>query len=83
MQVPVALNLPLMRKLCCEDILAKTFKGLPGELLEEYKEAMGITVVMGDSAVSMEFQVAFLLICGMIALGIAAAVSMRRRAAER
>ena len=81
--LPILHGTSLMRKLCCEDILAKTFHGLPEELLEGYEEAMGITAVMGDSAVSMEFQVAFLLICGMIALGIAAAVSMRRRAAER
>lgn len=81
--LPILHGTSLMRKLCCEDILATTFSGLPEELLEEYQEAMGITVVMGDSVVSDEFQVAFLLICGIIALGIAATVSMRRKAAER
>lgn len=77
--LPILHGTSLMRKLCCENILEKTFSGLPGEVLEGYKEAMGITVTVGDSPVSDEFQVAFLLICGMIALGVAAAVSMRRR----
>lgn len=69
--LPILHGTSLMRKLCCEDILAKTFSGLPGELIDGYSEAMGITIVMGDSYATNEFQVAFLLICGIIALGIA------------
>lgn len=69
--LPILHGTSLMRKLCCEDILAKTFSGLPGELIDGYSEAMGITIAMGDSYATNEFQVAFLLICGIIALGIA------------
>lgn len=77
--LPILHGTSLMRKLCCGDMLEKTFSGLPGELVEGYSEAMGITITMGDSTVSDEFQVAFLLICGIIALGIATIVAVRHR----
>lgn len=80
--LPILHGTSLMRKLCCEDILAKTFSGLPGELIDGYSEAMGITIAMGDSYATNEFQVAFLLICGIIALGIAV-LGRQKSKAER
>lgn len=77
--LPVLHGTSLMRKLCCNDMVEKTFDGLPEELIAGYKEAMGITVVMGDETVSSGFQVGFLMICGMIALGLIMIVGKGRR----
>ncbi len=77
--LPILHGTSLMRKLCCQDILAKTFDGLPDELIAEYKKAMGITVAMGDETVSSGFQIGFLIICGIIALGIIIILANKRR----
>ncbi len=71
--LPVLHGTSLMRKVMCEEILEETFAGLHPEVLSGYREAMGIDVFMNGNAVSDEFQLLFLGICGMIALVVIAA----------
>lgn len=42
--LPVLHGGALMRQVCCRDILAKTFAGVPAEVIDVYKERMGITI---------------------------------------
>lgn len=76
--IPVLHGTSLMRQICCESILEQTFAGMPAEVMAEYEEAMGITVVMNETVLSSNFQAVFLLICGIIALGLMIAVTQRR-----
>lgn len=57
----------LMRKVCCEDILTATFQGVPTEVIDIYKEQMGITISIKNVTVSSAFQIAFMVGCGIIA----------------
>lgn len=56
-----------MREVCCEEALKKTFSGLPGQVMSEYKEYMGIKVKMGEALASSSFQVLFLAGCAILA----------------
>ena len=72
-----------MRELLTKDILAKTFVGYPEELISGYKEAMGITIMHEGEIVSLTFQVAFLVISGIIFIGIAALLQSKRNVMSR
>lgn len=76
--LPVLHGTSLMRKVCCESILAKTFEGVPTEVLDVYKEQMGITIVMKNITVSSVFQLLFMIGCGVAAL-IAAFIAARHK----
>ncbi len=76
--IPILHGTSLMRKVCCEDILNVTFDGLPNQVIDEYKEFMGITVVMRDQVVSSAFSIFFMTGCGVAAL-LAIAVIARKR----
>lgn len=76
--LPVLHGTSLMRKVMCEEILEETFAGLHPEVLSGYREAMGIDVFMNGNAVSDEFQLLFLGICGMIALVVIAAMAGKK-----
>lgn len=66
--MPVLHATALMRKIFCRDYLDLIFGDMPTEVMTTYQEHMGINVVMGDNIVSSNFQILFMLICGMIAL---------------
>ncbi len=72
-----------MRKAFTGEILAKTFAGCPEELITGYKEYMGITVVSDGKVISTTFQIAFLLISGIIFIGIAGALQSKRNVMSR
>lgn len=76
--MPILHGASLMRTVCCEAALKQTFADLPGQVLTEYQEYMGIQVKMGENTASAAFQVLFLVGCGIMAF-IAIAVVQRRR----
>ncbi len=65
--IPILHGASLMREVCCEEALKKTFSGLPGQVMSEYKEYMGIKVKMGEALASSSFQVLFLAGCAILA----------------
>ncbi len=67
--LPILHGTSLMRKLCCQGMLDKTFDGMPDQLITEYQNAMGITVEIGDKVVGAGFQVFFMIACGIAAFG--------------
>ena len=81
--LPVLHGASLMRKICCESILNKTFEGMPAEVFPEYKEAMGITVSLKDSLVSSPQQILFILAFGVIALIVIAIVHKLQKGTDR
>ena len=81
--IPILHGTALMRSVCCSDALQTAFAGAPEEMFTIYQEHMGITVVMQDKIVSSGFQVSFLLICGMIALGVTAILLKSKNISDR
>ena len=80
---PILHGTALMRKTCCEEILAQTFAGTPEELVTSYREHMGIDIVMGGSIIKGRMEIAILLGFGAVVLGVMFLVISTRRIKER
>lgn len=76
--IPILHGASLLREVCCDSALTRTFEGLPAQVLPEYKEYMGIQVKIGEHLASPAFQVLFLTGCGILAFIIIVAVQKRR-----
>lgn len=81
--IPVLHATSLMRKVCCEEAILKTFEGMPEEFLTEYKEIMGITVNMGEKIVADEMQILFLVLCGAAALFVSVRIGKKKGISDR
>ncbi len=81
--IPILHGTSLMRKVCCEEMLQTTFADMPAELIAEYKEQMGITVVMQERLVESRFQILFLVVCGMLALAVSTLIVKRKNISDR
>lgn len=60
----------LLRDIFCEQSLTSCFSHLDPTLLNGYQEAMGIRITWQDHFLSNDSQVCFLLVCGIMMLGI-------------
>lgn len=80
---PLMHGCSFLRDAFTRQIIADTFTNCPQELISEYKEAMGITVLFNDQVVSAGFKVAFLVISGIIFIGIAAVLQRKRNVMSR
>ena len=76
--IPILHGTSLMRRVCCADMLEKTFTGVPQEVVDVYNEHMGITVVMNDKVVTTGAQLLFMVGCGCVAFLLTLFVSKRR-----
>lgn len=81
--LPVLHGTSLMRKVCCESILTKTFDGVPLEVIDIYKQEMGITISINNTTVSTSFQLSFMVICGVTALIAALIVAKHKHINDR
>jgi multidrug/hemolysin transport system permease protein len=81
--IPLLHGCSLMRDIFTEQALQVTFKNSPAELLNGYKEYMGMTIYMGDNLVNNEIKVAFLLISGIILITISILLQKRRNTVKR
>ncbi|MGF7141600.1 multidrug/hemolysin transport system permease protein [Anaerotaenia torta] len=81
--LPLLHGCSIMRRVFTGAILDKTFAGCPEELITGYKEYMGITVVLGGEVLSATFQMAFLLISGIIFISIAGILQRKRNVMSR
>ncbi len=77
--LPVLHGAAMMRKVCTQEALSRTFAGLPEEASEAFREAMGITFSIGERQVSAAEQVVFLLFYAIMAVGIAGILSRGRK----
>lgn len=81
--IPILHGISLMRRVCTNIVLKDTFAGLPKEVSEEYQRYMGITVEYKDRLFSTEFQITFLLLCGIMALVISSILLKKRALKDR
>lgn len=77
--IPILHGTSLMRKVCCEEALNRTFAGMPEQFIAEYKTVMGITVSMNGKDVSDDMQILFLALCGIAALFISVWIVRKAR----
>lgn len=81
--LPVIHGAAMMREICIQDALRKTFDGLPDVAAEMFKEQMGVTVWIDGSEVGLVKQILFLLFYGIIAAVVSAVITKRRRLRDR
>lgn len=81
--LPILHGASMMREVCTEAAVAETFAGLPDVAGEMFKEQMGITIMMNDKIVTLQNQILFLALCGIIAIVVAAVVDRRRKLRDR
>lgn len=77
--LPVLHGASMMRKVCTEAAVARTFAGLPEAAGTIFQEAMGITLQAGEHEITVGEQVAFLLFYAIIAIGAAAVLNRKRK----
>ncbi len=80
---PMVHGSSFLRSIFTEQIITETFSNCPKELVEEYKEYMGMTVTFNNEVISDVFKVALLLISGIIFIGISAIMQKRRNVMSR
>ncbi|WP_054742257.1 ABC transporter permease [Cellulosilyticum ruminicola] len=66
--LPVLHGTAMLRVVCTRKAIEKTFEGMPVEVIEECKKAMGITIQVGNHKANTLWQIAFIIGCGIIAL---------------
>lgn len=81
--IPILHGASLMREACCGQALETTFAGLPGQVMSEYKEYMGIQIKMGDNLATLPFQVLFMAGCGILAFIVIIFVQKRKSISDR
>lgn len=81
--LPILHGAAMMREVCTKAAIAETFKGLPEVAGEMFKEQMGITITAGEKTITLQNQILFLALCGIIAIVVAAVVSRRRKLRDR
>ena len=72
-----------MREVFTEQALTTTFTNCPKELMDGYKEYMGMTLSWGGQVVDNRIKVSFLLISGIIFVLISALIQKRRNTVYR
>lgn len=77
--IPVLHATSLMRKVMCEDALSDTLTNVPAQLVESYREEMGIDIVMNAQVISDEMQLIFIGLCGVLAMAAIIIVAGKKR----
>ena len=81
--LPILHGASMMREVCTRDAIAETFAGLPSVAGEQFREQMGISIIMDGTTVTVQNQILFLVLCGIMAIAVAAVVSKRRKLRDR
>lgn len=81
--LPVLHGTSMFRSVITNDMLNNTFNGVPSEIVDQYKEAMGISLKIGDTTINPIMQIAFLLICGIIFIVLSAVIMNKSRKQDR
>lgn len=80
---PLIYGCSFLREAFTGEIITNTFTNCPPELVNGYKEYMGMTILYDGNVVSNGFKVLFLVICGIIFIGVSAILQRRRRVMSR
>lgn len=76
---PILHGTSLMRKVMCAEAIDKTFTNTPLEVIDGFRDMMGIDILMNDNLISDELQLLFMLTCGMIALVVIAFTAKKKQ----
>lgn len=80
---PLLHGCSLMRNAFTNEIAAKTFQGLPEEVLEGYKKYMGMTITVHDTIIDDKFKILILVISGILFLCLSAFLQRKRNVMAR
>lgn len=80
---PMVYGSSFLREIFTSHIITKTFTNCPKEVIDGYKEYMGISLTYHGSVIGDGFKIAFLVISGIILIGISAALQRRRNVMRR
>jgi multidrug/hemolysin transport system permease protein len=80
---PLLHGCSFMRSIFTKQIIAKTFANCPEKLINGYKEHMGISILFDGEILSNTFQMAFMVISGIIFIGISALIQRKRNVMSR
>ena len=81
--LPILHGTAMMREVLTKEALETTFAGLSERIPQQYAKEMGITLWNGEVQISLENQISILLLYGIIAIIVAAAISKRRTIQDR
>lgn len=77
--LPVLHGASMMRQVCTREAVSDTFAGLPEMAQDVFREAMGITVNVGEHVISIGEQMLILLLYAIIAIVIATVVNKKKK----
>jgi multidrug/hemolysin transport system permease protein len=80
---PLVHGSSFLREAFTGKIMQETFANCPQELIDGYKDYMGITIRFDGNEVGLGFKMAFLAVSGIILIGIAAILQRRRNVMSR
>lgn len=81
--LPVLHGCSMFRSVLTKASVEKTLAGVPAEIVEEYREVMGITTSFGDTEIGREIQLAILAVCGIIFIVAGTLISRKRYKSDR
>ncbi len=80
---PLVHGSSFLRDIFTDEMMTKTFTNCPQELIDNYKESMGMIIFSNDKIISSEFKIAFMAISGIIFIVISAILQKRRNVMSR
>lgn len=80
---PIIYGTSMFRKVMVDDILLKTFEGIPTEVIDSYKEVMGIDLFVGGKNVDMNLELLLLFLAGLLFLVMGILLLVKRSKADR
>lgn len=80
---PMVYGSSFLRDIFTSDIIIETFSNCPNRVIDEYKEYMGITLTHNNEIISDKFKIAFMVISGIIFIGISAILQRNRNVMKR
>ena len=81
--LPVLHGASMMRELCIQDALEKTFAGLPEIAADMFRERMGVSIMIKENKIGLRYQILLILLYGIIAVAASAVITKRRRLHDR
>ena len=81
--LPVIHGAAMMREVCIQDALEKTFAGLPEVVMDIFKEKMGVSIMIKGEKADLSYQILLLMIYAVMAVALSVVVTKKRRLNDR
>jgi len=80
---PMVHGSSFLRDIFTSEIITKTFQNCPQQVIDQYKEYMGMTLTYNNNIISNVTKMAFMVISGIIFIGISVILQKRRNVMRR